>query len=97
MLALCRRAGYCGGVRTLTIRDVPDSLHAALKERARRNRRSVNQQVLAELSCAQWVETGDERMARVEREIRQAGELRGRAGGFFSADEIDAAKGRGRE
>ena len=35
---------------TLTIRNMPDALHEALKERAKKNRRSMNQEVIAELS-----------------------------------------------
>lgn len=39
---------------TLTIRNLPDEVHARLKEQAKRNRRSLNQEVIAELSelCA---------------------------------------------
>jgi plasmid stability protein len=36
----------------VTIRNVPEELHAALKERARRNRRSLNEEVLALLESA---------------------------------------------
>ena len=88
---------YTGGMKTLTIRDLPAPLHAALKERARRNRRSLNQQVIAELSRIESFEGDDERTARVEREIRQADELRSRATGFFTAEEINAAKNDGRD
>jgi len=35
---------------TLTLRNVPDDLYAALKESAKRNRRSLNQEVIAELT-----------------------------------------------
>ncbi len=83
-------------MKTLTIRDLPDALHAALKDRARRNRRSLNQQVIAELSRIEAVETGEERAARVEREIRNAAALRNKATGFFESEEIDAGKREGR-
>jgi plasmid stability protein len=83
-------------MKTLTIRDLPDPLHAALKERARRNRRSLNQQVIAELSRIEAFETDEDRASRVDREIRQAAELRSRATGFFTAEEIDAGKREGR-
>lgn len=82
---------------TLTIRNLPDELHAALKERAERSRRSLNQQVIAELVLAGAVETEEERVARVEREIQMATELRGLATGFMGAAEIDAAKRAGRD
>ncbi|MCX7618935.1 Arc family DNA-binding protein [Tepidiforma sp.] len=56
---------------TLTIRNVPDELYAALKERARRNRRSLNQEVLALLEgeCGQPGErrpTRDDLLAEVD-------------------------------
>jgi plasmid stability protein len=35
---------------TLTLKNVPDDLYAALKESAKRNRRSLNQEVIAELA-----------------------------------------------
>lgn len=34
-------------MKTLTIRNLPDELHARLKDRARRNRRSLNGEVVA--------------------------------------------------
>lgn len=34
---------------TLTIRNIPDEVHARLKAQAKRNRRSLNQEVIAEL------------------------------------------------
>jgi plasmid stability protein len=34
---------------TLTIRNLPDAVHARLKLQAKRNRRSLNQEVIAEL------------------------------------------------
>jgi plasmid stability protein len=81
---------------TLTIRDLPEPLHAALKERARRNRRSLNQQVIEDLSRIEVVETSDERQVRVEREIRRAAELRSGMRGFMTTGEIDVAKREGR-
>lgn len=83
-------------MKTLTIRNLPDSLHTALKERARRSRRSLNQQVIAELGQTEAFETDEEQANRVEREIRQVTELRSRATGFFTAEEIDSAKKEGR-
>ncbi len=82
---------------TLTIRNLPEELHAALKERALRNRRSLNQEVIAELFVAGAGETDEERHERVELEIRTAADLRSRATGFMSAAEIDAAKRAGRD
>lgn len=78
-------------MKTMTIREVPDELHAALKERARRHRRSLNQQVIAELSGLGMLETERERAARVENEIRRSEELRRSVGRFMTPEEIDAA------
>lgn len=80
----------------MTLRNVPDELHAMLVARARANRRSLNQQVIAELGGEGAVETERGRMARVEREIQRAAELRSRMRGFMTVDEIDAAKREGR-
>lgn len=38
---------------TLTIRNLPDEVHERLKEQAKRNRRSLNQEVIAELVASQ--------------------------------------------
>ena len=85
---------------TLTIRNLPDDLHAALKERARKNRRSLNQEVIAELSAVPdavddtaRVAASRERMRRVTGEIDG---IRKRMTGFMSGEEIAAAIGEGR-
>ena len=76
----------------MTIRDMPEALHARLKERARQNRRSLNQQVIADLSQIGVHEAADERAARVEREIVESESLRARMSDFLTLEEIDAAK-----
>lgn len=81
---------------TLTIRNLPDELHLALKERATRNRRSLNQEVIAELAAVGTSESDGDRRVRVEREIREIGKLRSRAKGFLTMGEIDDAKRSGR-
>jgi len=84
---------------TLTIRNLPDELHAVLKERAQRNRRSLNQQVIAELAgIAGGVEIGDEerKRRRAEELIERVNVLRSGMRGFMTAEEIDAAKREGR-
>lgn len=40
---------HAASMATLTIRNFPDDAHERLKEQARRNRRSLNQEVIAEL------------------------------------------------
>ena len=93
MIAVCSQIA---GMATLTIRNLPEELHATLKLRAKRNHRSVNQEVIAELSLAITHETPEERNARVEREIREIEALRARAKGFLTAEEIEEAKQDGR-
>ncbi|MGB0743943.1 MAG: FitA-like ribbon-helix-helix domain-containing protein [Opitutales bacterium] len=83
-------------MKTMTIRDVPEEVHAALRERAKRNRRSMNQQVIAELSRLDVGQTEDESRARVEMEIKSINQLRGRMKRFMAAEEIDAAIEEGR-
>ncbi|MFT4177764.1 MAG: Arc family DNA-binding protein [Luteolibacter sp.] len=81
---------------TLTIRNLPEELHEALKIRAKRNLRSLNQEVIAELRQVAAVETDEERRVRVELEIAAVDALRSRAKGFLTAEEIDGAKRAGR-
>ena len=47
----------------ITLRDVPVSLHAVLKERARSHRRSLNQEVITILEKAVNLEEADRRAA----------------------------------
>ncbi|RYD29109.1 MAG: Arc family DNA-binding protein [Verrucomicrobiaceae bacterium] len=81
---------------TLTIRNLPEELHECLKLRAKRNHRSLNQEVIAELSRAGRMETPEEKKDRVEQEILKIDALRARAKGFLTAQEIDEAKRDGR-
>ena len=83
------------GMATLTIRNVPEDLHARLKEQARRNRRSLNQEVIAELDAIQQV-SGERKSTRAEEMIAKANELRRGIKRFMTAEEIDAAKVEGR-
>lgn len=85
---------------TLTIRNLPEEVHAALKERARLHRRSVNQEVIAEL--ASMPEDGGDALRlkisreRMERALGEIEELRKGLSHFLTAEEIDAAKADGR-
>lgn len=84
---------------TLTIRNLPDELHETLKLRAKRNRRSLNQEVIAELANASGaVMEGDAERKRVRAEemIGMVKDLRSRMTHFMTAEEIDAAKREGR-
>lgn len=87
------------GMATLTIRNLPDELHRELKERAKRNRRSLNQEVIAELadaSCAVMEGDVERKRLRAEEMIGMVKELRSQMKGFMTAEEIDAAKREGR-
>ena len=53
---------------TLTVQNVPSTLHAKLKRRAERHRRSLNDEVLAVLEdAAGSAEQPDDRQALIER------------------------------
>lgn len=83
----------------MTIRDMQDDLHALLKERARRNRRSLNQQVIEELACLAGHAVGGDgqrKRLRAEELIGMVEGMRGRMKGFMTAEEIDRAKREGR-
>lgn len=73
---------------TLTIRNLPEDVHLALKERAQKHRRSLNQEVISELSASTkrsdagtgWKQANvlvDEMRAKIKR--------------FMTTEEIDAA------
>ena len=86
---------------TITIRDLPEHLHLILKQRARRNRRSLNQEVIAELAEVNSSETfGVEEQQRVrlraEWMIKKAAGLRKPIKRVLSARDIDSAKREGR-
>jgi plasmid stability protein len=92
---------HIAGMATLTIRDLPEYLHLRLKDRARRNRRSLNQEVIAELaeidSAGSGVGGKEEHLqVRAEWMLRKATELRKPVKGFLSAAEIESAKREGR-
>ena len=85
---------------TLTIRNLPDELHLALKERAKRSRRSLNQQVIAELMAVPGEGDDAARLVasreRMEKALEAVDEVRMSMTRFMSAEEIDAAKVEGR-
>ena len=86
---------------TITIRDLPEDLQLMLKQRARRNRRSLNQEVIAELAEVNASETlGVEEQQRVrlraEWMVKKAAELRKPIKRVLSGRDIDSAKREGR-
>ena len=84
---------------TLTIRNLPDDVHARLRAQARRNRRSLNQEIIAELarvsgqSEADGVAIARERMRQA---IRETEKIRAGMKRFMTAKEIDEAIEEGR-
>jgi plasmid stability protein len=92
---------HIAGMATLTIRDLPEYLHLRLKDRARRNRRSLNQEVIAEIAEIDYAASGVVReeehvQTRAEWMLRKATDLRKPVKRFFSAGEIESAKQEGR-
>lgn len=83
----------------LTIRNLPDEVHARLKEQAKRNRRSLNQEVIAELAAA-LPESADDRAAVARERWARANEkidaMRAKMTGFMTGQEIDEAIREGR-
>ncbi len=82
---------------TLTIRNLPEAVHAELKSRARENRRSLNQEVIAELinRNAHVRNEADDRW-RARAMIARARQLRVGMKRFMTAGEIDSAVEEGR-
>lgn len=88
-------------MKTLTIRGVPDSIHGALKRSAQLNRRSLNQEIIANLE-----KVGDEGYAEEQRlisaraRVKEATEkidsVRLRMTRFMTTAEIDTAISEGR-
>ncbi len=61
----------------LTVRGIPDDVHAALKSAAKHNHRSLNGEILARLSTSVRPMPADraELLARIERHRREIGPL----------------------
>lgn len=83
----------------LTIRGLPDEVHARLKESAKSNRRSLNQEIIAELigfgsdfeaDRDKYIREG---MRRANDEINR---IRAKMKRFMATEEIDAAIDEGR-
>lgn len=81
---------------TLTIRNLPEGLHAVLKERAQRNRRSLNQEVINELSAATGSGNTDSARQRWEQANALVDKMRANMTQLMTAEEIDAAIREGR-
>lgn len=86
-------------MKTLSIRGLPDEVHSRLKTRAKQNRRSLNQEVIAELSRIEDLNLLDEterKQQRAEEVIAKVDAMRSRMKRFLTAEEIDAAIEEGR-
>ncbi len=84
-----------GVMKNLTIKNVPDDLHARLKNQARLNHRSLNSEILHRLAQTSPNEEFDP--VREEELLRQVRELHKRwKGPPLTIDEIEAAINEGR-
>ena len=80
---------------TLTLRNVPDSIHELLRAQARQNRRSVNQEAIAvfeEVLAPKKASRAEE----VARSVERVRVLRSKMKRFMTDAEIKAAKEEGR-
>ena len=75
---------------------MPDALHEALKERAKKNRRSMNQEVIAELSELAEEGHDESKRNRAAQMIALADSLRRELQRTLSTEEIRAAIDEGR-
>jgi len=84
---------------TLTIRNLPDEVHARLREQARRNRRSLNQEVIAELArISSQSESNQLAIARerMRQAVTETERIRAGMKRFMTAEQIDASIEEGR-
>jgi len=86
---------------TLTIRNLPDEVHERLRGQAKRNRRSLNQEVIAELSAESVPESEARRVAAGKERMRRANEMidamRAQLPRLLTTDEIDEGIREGRK
>jgi antitoxin FitA len=80
---------------TITLKGISPRLHRALKQRAARNRRSLNSEILVILENYYGIPAGPSRSAESIR--REAEKFRNSLGFTTTPEEIDAAKRAGRE
>ncbi|CAN5630055.1 hypothetical protein BH18VER1_BH18VER1_21580 [soil metagenome] len=94
------RARQCHFAIMATV-TIPDDLHAKLSERAQRNGRSVDQQIIADLAngtSAATLETGRPLAARdrMRKAIEETDKIRAGMKSFMTAEEIDIAIAEGK-
>jgi plasmid stability protein len=81
-------------MKTLTIRGLPDEVHKQLKKRAKVNRRSLNQEIIAELAREAEAE---ERGIKVAKVLKSVEKFRAGLKQSLSAEEIKEAIEDGRD
>jgi plasmid stability protein len=80
--------------KTLTLKNLPDALHARLSAAAKRHRRSLNNEAIV---CLEAGLAAEAETPSVEEELARIRELRESLGPHvFDPDEIDAFKREGR-
>lgn len=77
----------------ITLKNIPDDLYAKIKDSAKRNRRSINNEMIIWMERAAGIVTSID----VEGRIARARALRSQVQGFIAnADELTKAKNEGR-
>ncbi|MGH9949229.1 MAG: FitA-like ribbon-helix-helix domain-containing protein [Pyrinomonadaceae bacterium] len=77
---------------TLTIKNLPDEIYAALTIKAKQNRRSINSEAIVQLEQLRNTSLGD-----VGAELKEIRKLREKTKGLWLTDEIlETAKNEGR-
>ncbi|TFG57589.1 MAG: Arc family DNA-binding protein [Candidatus Aminicenantes bacterium] len=74
-----------------TLKNIPEDLYKKVKERAQRNNRSINGEIISIISAAMA-----SRHSSVDEILARARALRARTGGFLTDDFINKAKREGR-
>lgn len=76
----------------ITLKNIPDELHARLKAQAERNRRSLNAEAIVCLE--RGLGTGSVDAGELRERLRM---VRERAGGYLTDNMVEAARREGRE
>ena len=79
---------------TLTLHNIPDSLHDTLQRQAKLHRHSVDEEAIAVFE--QVLPKALSRTEEIARVIAETAKLRQRMASFFTAEQIDAAINEGR-
>lgn len=76
---------------TITLKNIPESLHERLKESAAQNHRSLNREIISRLEAQLMPPRPD-----AEQKLAEIRALRQRLAAYATPEEIEAAKSEGR-